>query len=109
MTGLIRAEFSKLRRASMLLTAFAGASVTPLVSFAAIMLYPGDFAKTPNFGRLFEDVLFYTDIVVGPPLFAVLGSWMLIREFDGRTISSILSIPVSRSRFLASKFAAFAL
>lgn len=83
---------------------FAGAAVTPVVSFTGFMVhrgrYPGDVLSAESL--LSETALFMT-VFIGTPLFGVLSSWLFNREFEERTIRNILSIPVSRSALFVAK------
>ncbi|HNY21397.1 MAG TPA: ABC transporter permease [Treponemataceae bacterium] len=107
MLKLVRAEFAKMRRSSMFLVGFAGAAVTPLVSFAGIMLYrSGPNAEEFTVNYLLNETNLFNNLLIGPALYGLLGSWMVIREFSEGTLRNILPIPVSRARFLAAKFLA---
>lgn len=104
MVRLIIAEIKKMRRSTMFGISFAGAAVTPVVSFTGFMVhrsrYPGELLPAES---LFSETALYMTLLIGTPLFGVLSSWLFNREFEERTIRNILSIPVSRPALFASK------
>lgn len=91
----------------MAFVGFAGAAVTPLVTFTGYMLYrnkhPGEIYSMET---LLSETSLYMVILIGTPLFGVLATWVFNREFAENTLRNILAIPVSRSALVVSKMIA---
>src|SRR5699024_195896 len=58
--------------------------------------------STP-FKELFYNVNLYTVLIIGAPLYGVVTTYLFNREYVENTIKNILTIPVSRVRFIMSK------
>jgi bacitracin transport system permease protein len=108
MINLLRSELLKLKRSMMVRVAFAGVSVTPIITFLAYVLYRDDnLSLEYSFADLLSETSFYFVILIGTPLFGVLAAWLFNREFSENTLKDILAIPVSRSALIVSKLALF--
>ncbi|WP_176545592.1 ABC transporter permease, partial [Bacillus pseudomycoides] len=55
------------------------------------------------FEQLFNEVTLYTVVVIGVPLFGVITAYLFNREYAEDTLKNLLTIPVSRIKFLISK------
>src|SRR5699024_1811991 len=53
--------------------------------------------------ELFYNVNLYTVLIIGAPLYGVVTTYLLNREYVENTIKNILTIPVSRVSFIMSK------
>lgn len=106
MLKLIRAEILKMRRSMMSLIGFAGAAVTPVVTFTGYMLYrERDHASAYSVETLLSETSLYMVVLIGTPLFGVLATWVFNREFAENTLKNLLVVPVSRLAVIASKVA----
>jgi bacitracin transport system permease protein len=106
MGKLIRAEIAKMRRSTMFFVSFAGAAVSPLVTFTAYLLYEKrQSAEIVTAERMLSETNLYLSILIGTPLFGCLPAWLFNREFGERTLRSVLSVPVSRAAFFFAKLA----
>jgi len=106
MTRCLHAELLKLRRSMMVPIGFAGAAVTPLVSFAGYMLYRSKYpGKIMTLEELCVETSLYLALLISTPLFGVIGAWLVNREFAEHTMKDLLVIPVRRTKLLLSKYA----
>ena len=108
MFDLIACEFAKLKRSRMLLISFLGALVTPCMEFIeAFRMHHSYPDKAFGIGDLYSSCLLYSMLLFGMVVYVVIGSYLFSREYSENTLKSILTIPVSKGAFLASKFVMF--
>ena len=108
MFDLIVCEFAKLKRSKMLLISFLGALVTPCMEFIeALRMHHSYPEKVFGIGDLYSSCLLYNMLLFGMVVYVVIGSYLFSREYTENTLKSILTIPVSKRTFLASKFVMF--
>ncbi len=104
MVNLVYTELLKLKRSMMFLMSLVGATATPLLCFIGFM---GMRAREPwtvlEFQKLFGETDFGIVFLTGVPLFSVITTYLFNREYAERTLDNLLTIPVSRVRFVASK------
>jgi bacitracin transport system permease protein len=106
MIKLIRAEIAKMKRSTMFAVSFAGAAVTPFVTFTGYLLYGNRHPEEiVTVERLLSETSLYMAVLIGTPLFGVLAAWLFNREFEERTLRSVLSVPVSRAALFFAKLA----
>lgn len=105
MVNLLYTEFLKVKGAKMILISTIGATVTPLMCFLA---YLGMKSKKPDeiirFDEYFSQTSMYIVLLIGVLLYGVITAYIFEREYIENTLKTILTIPVSRTNFILSKF-----
>lgn len=103
MLTFIQMEFLKLKRSNIFLLSLMGAILPPLLMFIAVFAF--DEANT--FDALFTNVNMYMSALFAILLFAIMISYLFGREYNEHTLKTMLTIPVSREKFLLSKYIMF--
>lgn len=103
MLTFIQMEFLKLKRSNIFLLSLMGAILPPLLMFIAVFAF--DEANT--FDALFTNVNMYMSALFAILLFAIMISYLFGREYNEHTLKTMLTIPVSRGKFLLSKYIMF--
>ena len=100
MLTFIEMEFLKLKRSNIFLLSIMGAILPPLLMFIATFA----FDETQTFEMLFSSVNMYMSALFAILLFAIMISYLFGREYNEHTLKTMLTIPVSRGKFLMSKY-----
>ena len=103
MLTFIEMEFLKLKRSNIFLLSLIGAVLPPLLMFIAVSAF--DEANT--FEMLFSNVNMYMSALFAILIFAIIISYLFGREYNEHTLKTMLTIPVSRGKFLISKYIMF--
>lgn len=103
MLTFIEMEFLKLKRSNIFLLSLIGAVLPPLLMFIAVSA----FGEGNTFEMLFDNVNMYMSALFAVLLFAIIISYLFGREYNEHTIKSMLCLPISRGRFLISKYVMF--
>ena len=103
MLTFIEMEFLKLKRSNIFLLSIMGAILPPLLMFIATFA----FDETQTFEMLFSSVNMYMSALFAILLFAIMISYLFGREYNEHTLKTMLTIPVSRGKFLLSKYVMF--
>ena len=103
MLTFIEMEFLKLKRSNIFLLSLIGAILPPLLMFIAVFA----FDEGHTFELLFSNVNMYMSALFGVMLFAIMISYLFGREYNEHTLKTMLTIPVSRGKFLLSKYVMF--
>lgn len=103
MLTFIEMEFLKLKRSKIFLLSLLGAILPPLLMFIAVTAF--DEGRT--FEALFTNVNMYMSAMFAVLIFAIIISYLFGREYNEHTLKTMLTIPVSRGKFLASKYIMF--
>ena len=98
MFTFIEMEFLKLKRSRIFLLSLLGAVLPPLLMFIAVTAF--DEGRT--FEALFTNVNMYMSSMFAVLIFAIIISYLFGREYNEHTLKTMLTIPVSRAKFLAS-------
>ena len=96
-------EFLKLKRSNIFLLSMFGAILPPLLMFIAVFT----FDESHTFDLLFANVNMYMSALFAVMLFAIMISYLFGREYNEHTLKTMLTIPVSRGKFLLSKYVMF--
>lgn len=96
-------EFLKLKRSNIFLLSLFGAVLPPLLMFIAVLA----FDEGHTFDLLFTNVNMYMSALFAVMLFAIMISYLFGREYNEHTLKTMLTIPVSRGKFLLSKYVMF--
>ncbi len=103
MLTFIQMEFLKLKRSNIFLLSLLGAILPPLLMFIATFA----FGEGKTFNALFTNVNLYMSMLFAVLLFAIIISYLFGREYNEHTLKTILTIPISRGKFLTSKYLMF--
>ena len=103
MLTFIQMEFLKLKRSKIFMLSLAMA-VLP-----AFLMYIASFAfgEAQSFDALFTNVNMYMSILFAVLIFAIIMAYLFGREYNEHTLKAILTVPISRGRFLLSKYLMF--
>jgi ABC-2 type transport system permease protein/bacitracin transport system permease protein len=96
-------EFLKLKRSNIFLLSLIGAILPPLLMFIAVSA----FGEGNTFEMLFTNVNMYMSALFAVLIFAIIISYLFGREYNEHTLKTMLTIPVSRGKFLLSKYVMF--
>ena len=80
-----------------------GAILPPLLMFIATFA----FDETQSFEMLFSTVNMYMSALFAVLLFAIIISYLFGREYNEHTLKTMLTIPISRGKFLMAKYFMF--
>ena len=103
MLTFIEMEFLKLKRSKIFLLSIMGAILPPLLMFIAVT----SFDEGQTFEMLFTNVNMYMSAIFAVLIFAIIISYLFGREYNEHTLKTMLTIPVSRGKFLISKYIMF--
>ena len=103
MLTFIEMEFLKLKRSNIFLLSIMGAILPPLLMFIATFA----FDETQSFDTLFSTVNMYMSALFAILLFSIIISYLFGREYNEHTLKTMLTIPISRGKFLFSKYVMF--
>ena len=103
MITFIQMEFLKLKRSKIFLLSLIGAILPPLLMFIAVT----SFDEGQTFEALFTNVNMYMSAMFAVLIFAIIISYLFGREYNEHTLKTMLTIPVSRGKFLISKYIMF--
>ena len=103
MLTFIEMEFLKLKRSNIFLLSLIGAILPPLLMFIAVFA----FDEGHTFELLFSNVNMYMSALFAILLYAIMISYLFGREYNEHTLKTMLTIPVSRGKFLLSKYVMF--
>lgn len=105
MGDMIYCEFLKLKRSKVKLIGLLGSLAVPILSVALSItnryLHPEN--KLSLF-QLYDDTFVFLMLLFGPLIFTIITVYLFNREYSEKTLKTILAVPVSKSRFLVSKF-----
>ena len=96
-------EFLKLKRSNIFLLSLIGAILPPILMFIAVFA----FDEGHTFELLFSNVNMYMSALFAILLYAIMISYLFGREYNEHTLKTMLTIPVSRGKFLLSKYVMF--
>ena len=103
MMTFIEIEFLKLKRSKIFLLSVLGAILPPLLMFIAVT----SFDEGQTFEALFTNVNMYMSAMFAVLIFAIIISYLFGREYNEHTLKTMLTIPISRGKFLMSKYLMF--
>ena len=103
MLTFIEMEFLKLKRSRIFLLSLMGAILPPLLMFIAVT----SFDEGQTFEALFTNVNMYMSAMFAVLIFTIIISYLFGREYNEHTLKTMLTIPVSRAKFLVSKYIMF--
>ncbi len=87
----------------MFLISIIGAAVAPFIVVIGSYITQDEVVEPVLFDELFYQTNLYTVLVIGVPLYGVVTAYLFNREYVEDTLKNLLTIPVSRMKFLLSK------
>ena len=103
MLTFIEMEFLKLKRSRIFLLSLLMAALPSVLMFIATFA----FDETQSFEMLFSTVNMYMSALFAILLFSIIIAYLFGREYNEHTLKTMLTIPISRGKFLMSKYAMF--
>ena len=96
-------EFLKLKKSNIFLLSIF------MAALPAILMYIATFAfdEVQNFELLFTNVNMYMSVLFAVLLFSIIMAYLFGREYNEHTLKAMLTIPISRGKFLLSKYVMF--
>lgn len=105
MGSLLYCEFLKLKRSKIFIISILGGMVAPIMMFVdLIKIKLSSPDKVFTYSGMLDSTNLYTIAIFGIVVYALIASYLFSREYTENTLKSILTIPVSKASFLASKF-----
>lgn len=103
LTELIYCEFLKLKRSKICFIAFLGTLVTPLLVFMMTIrsLLSGFEISLFDF---YDSGFVFLMPLFAPLIFSVVTAYLFSREYTEKTLKTIFLVPLSKVKFLISKF-----
>ena len=103
MLTFIQMEFLKLKKSNIFLLSLL------MAALPAILMYVATFAfdEVQKFDALFTNVNMYMSVLFAVLLFAIIMAYLFGREYNEHTLKAMLTIPISRGKFLVSKYIMF--
>ena len=103
MLTFIKMEFLKLKRSKIFLLSILMAALPSILMFIATFA----FDETQSFDALFSTVNMYMSALFAILLFSIIISYLFGREYNEHTLKTMLTVPISRGKFLISKYLMF--
>ena len=103
MLTFIEIEFLKLKRSRIFLLSILMAALPALLMYIATFA----FDEVQAFEALFSNVNMYMSVLFAVLLFSIIMAYLFGREYNEHTLKTMLTVPISRGRFLMSKYAMF--
>ena len=103
MLTFIKMEFLKLKRSKIFLLSILMAALPSVLMFIATFA----FDETQSFDALFSTVNMYMSALFAILLFSIIISYLFGREYNEHTLKTMLTVPISRGKFLISKYVLF--
>ena len=103
MLTFIKMEFLKLKRSKIFLLSILMAALPSVLMFIATFA----FDETQSFEALFSTVNMYMSALFAILLFSIIISYLFGREYNEHTLKTMLTVPISRGKFLISKYVMF--
>ena len=99
MFELIEGEFLKLKRSRMFTITLLG-SLVPAILLLVMMI---KIESTFTYSLLFEQSLEYVTLLFGFLLYILLATYIFNREYTEHTLKTVITTPLSRTKFIISK------
>jgi len=105
LVDLIYCELLKLKRSKMLPISFLGALAAPaMLLVECLQTHFEHPEKIFTLADIYDSLLLYTTILMNLLVYMIIAAYLFSREYTEKTLKNILTIPVSKSSFLTSKF-----
>ena len=106
--NLILTEFQKLKRYSAILVGMIGATCSPVISVVMQNVMSDDAKSVLNytFPDLINSTIWNNATIFFPMILALIGGYMISREYTDDTLKNMLTVPVSFPRLMTGKLTA---
>lgn len=105
MVNLIYCEIIKLKRSKILFISFLGAMATPFMMLVeAVQTHFEHPDQEITLVDLYDNSLIYVMMLMNMMVYVVIAAYLFSREYTEKTLKTILPVPVSKTKFIASKF-----
>lgn len=106
--NLILTEFQKLKRYSVILVGMIGATCSPVISIVMQNVMSDDAKSVLNytFPDLLNSTIWNNATIFFPMILALIGGYMISREYTDDTLKNMLTVPVSFPRLMTGKLTA---
>ncbi|MVB12286.1 ABC-2 family transporter protein [Caprobacter fermentans] len=106
--NLILTEFQKLKRYSVILVGMIGATCSPVISIVMQNIMSDDAKSVLNytFPDLINSTIWNNMTIFFPMILALIGGYMISREYTDDTLKSVMTVPVSFPRLMTGKLTA---
>ena len=106
--NLIRTEFQKLKRYSIILVGIIGVTCSPVISIAMQNMMSDDAKTVLNytFPDLLNSTIWNNMTIFFPMILALIGGYIINREYTDDTLKNLLTVPVSFPRLMMGKLTA---
>jgi len=102
---LVYCEILKLKRCKIFNLSLIGALIAPLMISGEIVKSKFDNPdKIITFADLFESTNLYIMMIFGLILYGLIAAYLISREYSENTLKSVLTVPISKAKYLFSKF-----
>lgn len=105
MVNLIYCELLKLKRSKILFISFLGAMATPFMMFIEALQthfeHPDEVIKLVD---LYDSSLVYVMLLMNMMVYVIISAYLFSREYTEKTLKMILPVPISKTKFISSKF-----
>lgn len=105
---LILTEFQKLKRYSVIPVGIIGATCSPVISIVMQNIMSDDAKNVLNytFPDLINSTIWNNTTIFFPMILALIGGYMISREYTDDTLKNMLTVPVSFPRLITGKLTA---
>lgn len=104
MFNFIPSEFFKLKRSKLIFIVLLGLFAPGLMMFIGLVF--GNVGPQ-SLESFLEDINLYGVLMFNTIVYALLISYLIIIEYNDHTLKSVLTIPISKNKFILGKFAVF--
>lgn len=102
---MIYCEFLKLKRSKIAMIAFLGTVLTPILSIIfELRTYFTKPGYVFSFFGTMEGVFLFLMMIFGPLVFTIMGAFLFSREYTEKTLKTLFVVPISKKKFIMSKF-----
>lgn len=104
MLNFIQAEFYKLKRSKLIFVVLLGLFAPGLLMFTGLVFGNIGPQKMEYF---LSSINMYGLMMFNAIVFVLLASYLIVIEYNDHTLKSVLTIPISKTKFVLGKFAVF--
>lgn len=103
--NFIISEFEKMKRYSILLIGFIGVTFSPIISIVqnSMMTVQAGAVENYTFRDLLNNTIWNNMAIFFPMVLALVGGYLINREYVDDTLKNILCIPISMQQMVAGK------
>ncbi|KAJ51687.1 ABC-2 type transport system permease protein/bacitracin transport system permease protein [Clostridium tetanomorphum] len=107
----ILVEFQKLKRYSIILVGIIGVTCSPIISIVMQNMMSDDAKTVLNytFPDLLNSTIWNNITIFFPMIFALIGGYMINREYTDNTLKNMLTVPISLPRLMVTKLIALSI